>query len=187
MDAVAGVGRYYRDYLLDRGRVRGVAELIWCETMLAPFVEWVNGSLQRACGRMAALASRSHGVRSLVVLPGPRTRGSVGLAKPGWRNGRTSPLGPIATPHCFGRSMACEDGDAVSCSFALGFRRRRETRRPLTVAWPRYEAVDFGLRLFFGRELLARCLGFILVANDFLLARIWLSDAAGPACRMPGA
>jgi hypothetical protein len=29
--------------------------------MLAPFVEWVNGSLQRACGRMAALASRSHG------------------------------------------------------------------------------------------------------------------------------
>ena len=67
---------------------RNVIDLV--RVMLAPFVEWVNGSLQRACGRMAALASRSHGVRSLVVLPGPRTRGSVGLAKPG-RNGRTSP------------------------------------------------------------------------------------------------
>jgi hypothetical protein len=61
------------------------------------------------------------------------------------------------------------------------------TRRPLTVAWPRCEAADFGLRLFFGGELLARCVGFILVANDLLLARIWLSDVAGPASRMPGA
>ena len=68
---------------------RNVVDLV--RVMLAPFVEWVDGSLQRACGRMAALASRSHGVRSLVVLPGPHTRGSVGLAKPGWRNGRTSP------------------------------------------------------------------------------------------------
>ena len=126
-------------------------------------------------------------MRSLVVLPGPRTRGRVGLASPGGVAEERRPLGPTATPHCFGRSMAREDGDAVSCSFALGFRRRRETRRPLTVGWPRYEAVDFGLRLFFGRERLARCLGFILVADDFLLARTWLSDASGPACRMPGA
>jgi hypothetical protein len=38
---------------------RNVIDLV--RVMLAPFVEWVNGSLQRACGRMAALASRSHG------------------------------------------------------------------------------------------------------------------------------
>jgi hypothetical protein len=49
------------------------------------------------------------------------------------------------------------------------------------------EAVDFGLSSCFDRELLASVPGFILVANEFLLARISLSDAAGPACRMPGA
>ena len=38
---------------------RNVVDLV--RVMLAPFVEWVNGSLPRACGRMAALASRSHG------------------------------------------------------------------------------------------------------------------------------
>ena len=38
---------------------RNVIDLV--RVMLAPFVEWVNGSLQRARGRMTALASRSHG------------------------------------------------------------------------------------------------------------------------------
>jgi hypothetical protein len=38
---------------------RNVIDLV--RVMLAPFVEWVDGSLKRACGRMAALASRSHG------------------------------------------------------------------------------------------------------------------------------
>ena len=126
-------------------------------------------------------------MRSLVVLPGTRTGGSVGLAKPGGVTEARRPLGPTATPHRFAHAKAREDGDTVLCSFALRFRRRKRNAPPLTVAWPRYEAVDFGLRLFFGRGLFARCLGFILVANDFLLARMWLSDAAGPACGMPGA
>ena len=59
-------------------------------------------------------------MRSLVVLPGPRTGGSVGLAKPGGVTEARRPLGPTATPHRFAHAKAREDGDTVSCSFALG-------------------------------------------------------------------
>ena len=38
---------------------RRVIDLV--RVMLAPFVEWVNGITWRACGRTAAVASRSHG------------------------------------------------------------------------------------------------------------------------------
>ena len=43
-----------------------------------------------------------------------------GSRSPGGVTEERRPLGPTATPHCFGRSMAREEGDAVSCSFALG-------------------------------------------------------------------
>jgi hypothetical protein len=83
-----------------------------------------------------------------------------------------------------------QDDYAVSCSLAHGFRRLREKRRPLTVAWPRIPHTKPSTSVSAGCSAASsqpRRVGSTLVANDSSLARIGLSDAARPACRMPGA